>query len=226
MVLTILILSELFLGAIVGFVLSDNKRGLSLEEIKISSIIFLLANAFVFWQNPDAKGIVFAHLAISWFVLTFGVLIGEAIKMRLIRSIVNTIHKKDIQLAINELVQMAAHSRFTRQDTDRAELITKRNQVQHMLHTLIEKSKGIQNEDFTQKLIYLNDLCESYVKLSFLMWDDMKNGHVNSELIEQWTKVGQSLTGVSWDTLNHAEEKTKEYLSKAFSIRVVKRALK
>lgn len=220
-----LIAAEVLLGAVVGFVLSDNKRGLSIEEVKLSSILFLLSTAFVFWQNPELNGQVFAHLAVSWFILIIGVLLGEMLKMRLISKIIRSIQKKDIQVAVNELVQIATKTQFTLKSTDTDSLYRKLYDVQAMLNGLSRKSKGIQNDAFLEKLRYLFELCEDYVSLSVKIGDDIKAGKNNVNAMIIWENIGKELTSLSWDTLNHAEENVKNELGKAFSVKVVHKAI-
>lgn len=225
MTLALLVVAEIFLGIVVGFVLSDNKRGLSIEEAKISSILFLLSTAFVFWRNPEMSGVVFAHLAISWFVLIIGVILGETIKMQLISKIVRAIQKKDIQLAVNELVQIAGQVQYSRRSSDTGELYKKLYEVQSMLKTLSHKSKKIQEPAFLEKLHYLFELCEDYTTLSVKIKEDYQNNCLCQEAVEAWTAIGKELTSLSWDTLNHAEENVKNQLGKAFSVKVVQRAM-
>jgi hypothetical protein len=220
-----LIAAEIALGAVVGFVLSDNKKGLSVEEVKISSILFLLSTAFVFYDNPQLSGALFAHLAISWFILIIGVLLGEALKMRLIGKIVRSIQKKDIQLAINELVQIATQTQFTKRESDVKELYAKLYKVQEMLHGLARKSKGIQNQSFLEKVKYLFELCEDYVSLSVKIKGDIQEGKQTDSTLTIWENIGKELTSLSWDTLNHAEENVKNELGKAFSVKVVHKAI-
>lgn len=222
MTFILLVVAELFFGMMVGFILSDNKKGLSIEEIKISSILFLISAAIVFWQNPQLTGIVFTQLALSWFMLTVGVLLGEMLKMRLISNIVRTIQKKDIQLAINELVQFASQTQHT---GDLDSLHKKLYEVQDMLRGLAKKSEGIQSTSFLNKLRYLFELCEDYVSLSVKLQRDIKAGKQSTDMTGNWLAIGQELTGLSWDTLNHAEENVKNELGKAFSMKVVHRAV-
>lgn len=225
MTFLIIVALELVVGSIVGFVLSDNKEGLSLEEVKISSILFLIATAVVFWHNPQLNGIVFTELALSWFILTGGVILGELIKMKIIFNIVQTIKKKDIQLAINELVQVAARTQHMNRASDKDTLQKKLYEVQTMLNALARRSEQEQSKAFLKKLRYLFQLCEDYTNLSINLRADAKEGNMNESLLESWNAIGEELTSLSWDTLNHAEEHMKCELGKAFSMKLVKRAL-
>lgn len=224
MTFIILFLAELLLGAIVGFILSDNRKGLSIEDIKISSILFLVATAFVFWDNPTITGATYAQLAFSWFVLIIGVILGELIKMRMIKRIVSSIKKKDIQIAINELVALASQTQHLRRREDIDILYKKLYEVQNMLHALSVKSKKTQTKEFIHKLQYLFELCEDYVSLSVKLREDSTKGTDAECLNESWVAIGRELTSLSWDTLNHAEENVKKELGKAFSMRAVKEA--
>lgn len=224
MFLTIIAL-ELVIGCIVGFVLSDNKEGLSLEEVKISSILFLIATAVVFWHNPQLNGIVFTELALSWFILTGGVILGELLKMKIIFNIIQTIKKKDIQLAINELVQVAARTQHMNRASDKDSLQKKLYEVQTMLNALARRSEKVQSKEFLKKLRYLFQLCEDYTNLSVSLRADVQKGDINVSLMDSWNAIGEELTNLSWDTLNHAEEHVKHELGKAFSMKLVRRAL-
>lgn len=217
MALILLIVVEWVFGVVVGFVLSDNKKGLSIEEAKIFSVLFMISAAVVFWQNPELSGKVFAELALSWFILVTGVLLGEIIKMRLISNIVRTIHKKDIQLAISELVQQAHQVQHTGSPET---LYQKLYDVQKMLQGLAAKSKGIQSPAFLRKLYYLFELCEDYVSLSVTL-----KANSSSDTIDTWMGIGNELTSLSWNTLNHAEENVKNELGKAFNMKVVQKAV-
>lgn len=225
MTLFILLAAEFIFGIVVGFILSDNKKGLSIEEAKMSSVLFLIATAVVLWQNPDMSGSVFAELALSWFVLLAGVLVGELIKMKLISNIIHAIKKKDIQLAMNEMVQLAGEIQYSRRASDSDRLYHKLYEVQGSLKALSEKSKGIQSESFMNKLRYLFELCEDYVGLSITIKGDVHEGKASQDTIDTWLAIGKELTSLSWDTLNHAEENVKNELGKAFSMKVVHRAV-
>lgn len=221
----ILFAAELVLGGIVGFILSDNRKGLSIEEIRISSVLFLLSTAIVFWKNPEISGRVYASLAFSWIVLIIGVLLGELVKMRIINKIISSINKKDIQIAINELVQMASQSQLLKRDSDRDALYKKLYEVQNLLHLLANKSKRTQTQAFLDKLHYLFELCEDYVSLSIKLCDKTMGEQDTECLKVTWLSIGEELTSLSWDTLNHAEQNIKNELGKAFSMQVVKQAL-
>lgn len=222
MTFAILLVAEVILGLMVGFILSDNKKGLSIEEIKLTSILFLITTAIVFWQNPELSGVVFVQLAVSWFILAMSVILGEMLKMRLICKIIRAIHKKDIQLAINELVQLAGATQYEPAGSDPKSLYHKLYDVQGMLQALAKKSKGVQSEAFLQKLYYLFELCEDYVSLTVKLKGDKSTP---PDARTTWMSIGKELTNLSWDTLNHAEENVKNHLGRAFSIKVVQKAL-
>lgn len=221
----ILLIAELFLGAIVGFLLSDNRKGLSIEDIKISSILFLIATALVFWENPTMDGTMYAHLAFSWLVLVVGVILGEMVKLRIIKKIISSINKKDIQIAVNELVRLSSEVQYMRRKEDIASLHQKLYEVQNMLNILSKKSKKTQPKEFNQKLYYLFELCEKYVSLSVQLREDSAKGKDVGCTNEEWLLIGRELTSLSWDTLNHAEENVKKELGKAFSVQAVKQAI-
>lgn len=222
----ILVLCELIMGAIVGFILCDNKRGLSMDEIKFSTILFVLANAFVFWKNPDAKAIIFAHMAISWFIVMIGVIMGEMLKLSLIKRIIRTVRKKDIQLAVDTLVRIAAVGVNRRRQSDKDKLDEQLLLVHSMLAQLIAQSKGLKGAAYQEQIQYLDELCGTYAALSKRVWDDLAKGVTDEGRLRTWTEIGDELTGISWDALNHAEENVKQQLSKAFSMRAIHRALK
>lgn len=221
----VIFMVELLFGAIVGFLLCDNKKGLSIDEIKFSSVMFLLANAFVFWKDKDVPAAIFAHLAISWFILIVGVLIGESIRMRLIRSILRTIQKKDIQVAINEMVQLASYIGYRRRNSDITNLEEKLDEVRAMLDSLSAKGCYENNATFKNNIQYLHELCDSYVELSMTIWQDFSKEEEQGDKLQLWESIGNELKSVSWDTLNHAEEHMVKYLSRIFPFKLVRAAM-
>jgi hypothetical protein len=94
-----------------------------------------------------------------------------------------------------------------------------------MLNALARRSEQEQSKAFLKKLRYLFQLCEDYTNLSINLRADAKEGNMNESLLESWNAIGEELTSLSWDTLNHAEEHMKCELGKAFSMKLVKRAL-
>lgn len=86
MTLLLLLMLEFALGVAIGFLLSDNRRGLSSHETKFATILFLLVNAFVLLKHPELPPAVIIHLGVSWFVLIGGILSGESIRLYVIKK--------------------------------------------------------------------------------------------------------------------------------------------
>jgi len=86
MTLLLLLMLEFALGIVIGFLLSDNRRGLSFRETKFATLLFLLVNAFVLLKHPELPPAVMIHLGVSWFVLIGGILSGESIRLYMINK--------------------------------------------------------------------------------------------------------------------------------------------
>ena len=216
---------ELFMGIIVGFIVCDNQKGFSITEIKVSSLLFILSNAFVFWKNPDVKAIIFSHLAISWFILMIGVYLGEKIKMHLINSYLAKMQKDKIIVKTNELVRVNVSNSYL--GTEVKDNVNREHQVLHsLLEILKEYLKQTKQDDLIIKVNQFQNLVQSYQDLSVQIWQEIEDGNVRPERIHLWVQVGQELITTCEFLLENTQEIVQKYIGKEFSLDILTQLIK
>lgn len=212
---------ELLLGIALGFFLSDGKPGMSLDEVKISSLVFLLTNAFVMLTHPEMSVTVFAYLAVSWIAINIGMLLGELIRFSLISRILGIIAKKDVQLKVTEFVRLATRYGFTGYHADYEAAKAQLESVYQELTRVAERAGRMKNSDTGRKLRIIGDLCRQYMDTAEIVCREQEPARKQEALLV-WGELGNTLTSLSWDTLNHAEEEIKKKLSRVWGSEIVR----
>lgn len=204
MAVIVLLVGEILLGVALGFFISDNRPGLSLEEVKVSSIVFLVTTGIVMLIHPDIDAIVFAHLTLGWLVINTAMLGGELIRLKLFQHLKNTIAKKDVQLQVNDFVRLATRYGFTCQEQDRKAVEAKLAEVQAQIRKVSARAARLEDKQIANRISVVAELCERYYDTALILAEE-EPGERRDELLEQWNELGDALTDISWDTLNHAE---------------------
>lgn len=78
----ILIVANLIVGVIAGFFLGDDKKGISLVDIKIGTIVLIAVSVIVFWRNGFQGNEAWLSILVSWVVLCVGLVYGEKLRRR------------------------------------------------------------------------------------------------------------------------------------------------
>ncbi len=214
---------EFVVGAIIGFFLCDKQEGLSIDEIKLGSIVFLIANAFVYYQNPEMPGLTIVHLIVSWIMLSIGLIVGEGFRLKIIRNVIQTIHKKDVQLSIANFIQAitrVTYCNINRDNRDLADASAKLDIVYTQLDKLIDKARKLNDQGLTDKFSSIKSLCSYYADYSKYVCSE-PDSLKRSEMMHNWVSIGEELSNLSWDTLNHAEENIKIHLQRSFSSNIL-----
>lgn len=199
----IVLLSEVALGIALGFFLSDNRPGLSLDDVKVSSIVFVVVIGFVMLTHPEANVMVFAHLAIGWALINASMLAGELLRINLFRYVRNAIAKKDVQLLVSDFVRLSTRYGFTGAAGDRENALTKLAEVREQLKKVHRRAERF-DQKITDRLDVIGELCEHYFETAVIVTQET-SPQKRDEILRHWGELGNTLTDISWDTLNHAE---------------------
>lgn len=226
MEMLLLIILELIMGAIVGFIVSDNQKGLSSLEIKVSSLLFIMTNAFVFWKNPEVKGIIFSHLAISWIVLIIGVYLGEIIKCYLVNKYLSNIQKDKILIKVSSIIASTSQESYMKDEEKRKELKSELESLHKMISVLKEYLNRNNEEKIALKIDKFQSLSIHYMEISEQIWNEILQGNVRAERIKFWNEIGKELLLTSEHLLTDAEQFLEKNMNKEFSIKIFKELLR
>lgn len=204
MTVLVVLVGEILLGMALGFFISDNRPGLSIEEVKVSSIVFLIATGIVMFTHPEVDVLVFAHLTLGWLLINAAMLGGELIRLKLFQHLRNTIAKKDVQLLVNDFVRLATRFGFTRQECDRQAMEDKLAEVKAQIRKVSKRTARFEDKQISRRIDVVAELCERYFEIAMIVAGEAP-GPYRDELLRQWNELGDVLTDISWDTLNHAE---------------------
>jgi hypothetical protein len=215
--LTLLVFGiELALGMVIGFFIADNKPGLSFDDVKTSSLAFLVANAFVMLTTPDLSVTIFALMSISWIVVNLGILAGELIRIGLFRYIIHMIVKKDVQLSISEFVRLTTRYGFTGSPVDLSKSLIHLTTVKESIQQIAKKGSRFASNKDVLRINRLGELCQQYYDVAGVVSRE-KDMQRKEKILSDWGQLGNTLTELSWDALNHAEVGIKERIQKVWS---------
>jgi hypothetical protein len=217
--------AEFLLGLILGFFLSDKQDGLTFDDIKLSLIAFLLVNAFVLWQYPAHKGIIFAALTIGWLAVNLGMLFGVITRRIMVRKVVSGLSKKDIQSSICDYIKTVRHYAYGLVN-DRGIVDMKNQGVREKLDLLCEQSLSLSEDKGTSERInQMTNLCDDYLSVAHEIKanEDTVN---KTQMLEYLSEKGDAIVDLSWNTLNHTENEVKAGLRKIGTTKVVRMSLK
>ncbi len=226
MEMALLITLELLMGLIVGFIVSDNQKGLSSLEVKVSSLLFIMTNAFVFWRNPEVKGIIFSHLAISWIVLIIGVYVGEMIKCYMVNKYLGKIQKDKILLKVSSLIASTSQESYMKDEKAREEIKQNFNSLHNMINTLKDYLKRNNEEQIVVKIDKFQSLSNHYMEISEQVWSEISQGNIREERIQFWNEIGKELLVTSEHLLVDAEQFLQKNMNKEFSVKIFKELLR
>lgn len=226
MEMALLIGLELIMGIIVGFIVSDNQKGLSSLEIKVSSLLFIMTNAFVFWRNPEVKGIIFSHLAISWIVLIVGVYIGEMIKCYLVSKYLSKLQKDKILVKVSSLIASTSQESYMKDAQTREEVRNDFEMLHNMINILKEYLKRNNEQLILNKVEKFQSLSNHYMEISEQVWFEISQGNIREERIRFWNEIGKELLTTSEHLLIDAEQFLEKNMNKEFSIKIFKELLR
>lgn len=212
----IMLLGEFALGVALGFFVSDSRPGLSVDDLKASSIVFLITTGVVMFSHPDVPAVVFAHLIIGWILISTAMLCGELLRLRLLQYLRNLLAKKDTQLLISDFVHLATRYGFTGAEADREAARAKLAEVKARLEAVNRQAAHFEGKETLNRFTVIGELCNRYYDIAETV-TAVQDAQQRAAILEEWRKLGTALTDLSWDALNHAEANIKMRLSLVWS---------
>lgn len=216
---------ELLLGSALGFFLSDSRKGLSLKDVGLSSIVFIVVNIIMTLINPQTYSQLFGTLIIGWLSIMGGLLIGELAKLKILDRIIHDFAKKDVQTAIAELIgstnEWVSQQELNRQDQVKVQL----SLTQEKLSQFADRTTHLhQNQDTIQRINLMSTLCQNYVEAARTICTEPDTNHKQAMLC-QLNETGSALKTLSTDTLTYAEDEMKRAVTMVSPSKIVKIAM-
>lgn len=214
----IFIFFELLIGLVIGFYLSDKKRGISFKEMKFGAIAMMIVTSTLLFIGSAHNAKTLIATLVSGLVIFTGVFTGELLKIKLTAAVVRSIQKDNIYSTIRQFV---AHAKFT---SGRSEGINKEFMDVELYKTvdylrgLADRATKFKQDDLAMRIHEVMASCITLNRLSTQMTD--------ADSREKYEELADTLLDVSWDTLTYTEQKVKRDITRnwhtlAFAMKVV-----
>lgn len=211
---------QFFIGISLGFFLDEwnEEKSITVDfnEIAISTFAFMIINIFALWFNDDYNIYSFIILTLGWFSIMLGIIVGNLGRSSVVDKILNVIRKKDIQLTLKDMIQIS-YKYVHRADENTKEKLEKLEQeIICALEQIIASMVKINNTKMKERFEKLKLLCKEYIELTEIIAEE-KDKELKDQLIDEWIEIGEYLSKISWDTLNHAQEEIMQRFKKIWA---------
>lgn len=195
---------ELFVGLFIGFYFTDKKQGLSFNDAKIASIMFLTLHAILLFMDK-LNWVSLAYMVASFVALLSGIFLGEYIRIRVAQKLVNkAVRKEDVYQTIKVFIERTERVAIYAEDADglHEHLVS----VQEQIDQARLRIKVMKQPEMFAHLNHISDTCARMANMSTQVR--------GTEDIEKYRRLGQSLVELSWDTLSAMEDGVTKRVSK------------
>lgn len=185
---------ELFIGMFIGFYFTDRKQGLSFNDVKIASVMFLTLNAVLLFTH-NTSWLALAHMIASFVVLFGGILVGEYLRIHLARKVVSrTVRKEDIYQTIQSFIEQA--NRVVNGEGSHKELEEQLITVQGRIDQARLRVHLMKQPEMFARLNHISGMCEKLCCMS---------QSIQGEDAKAYRQISVSVSELSWDTLQSME---------------------
>jgi len=214
MVILLVFILEFLIGVAIGIFLCDKKEGLSIQEAKISSIMFCVVTLFLHSKQPSISGSFLIISLIGWLCITMGMLFGEYIRLRIMHQAMRNVHRQTIQKDIIDLISNSTSMVCS----------SKPKEIKHiyrLLHKIVgeiailQQNKAIVNGDMQQQLQQIQELCHEFVDIGI---DLCFQPRANNTMQQIFVEYGQELSIITSQTLANIENAAQEFAFNKYNL--------
>lgn len=184
---------ELLVGLLMGFYLTDKKRGISFRELRIGAALLLLVGAFMMWRNGAVDPITWIHTGLSFVGIFGGIVLGEYFHFKLVRKVTEKIKKEDVHQSIEEFTREVKIFAKDKSGVNEYRMITAMQAAVDKIDKVRYHAVATNRKEIVEELCELSASCRALKRVSH---------RVSGEKVQEFT---ERLTSVAWDTLRETE---------------------
>lgn len=174
LILTILIGFNLLIGGIAGFIYTYKEKGVSLKDIKVGTIVFIVLNLTFFWEHSIQIQERWGQLLLSWTIMCVGIVYGEKLRRKWAASVSEFAVKRekaetqieDFVLTAEQYSQNKEMSIAAMNVVDDGDFREKLGQVKDEIHRLKRHAVRLNDPKMEEQLAVIGEACDSVYQMS------------------------------------------------------------
>lgn len=202
--------ATLLLGIAIGFIINDTER-ISLQEIKISTTVFVVLNLIIAVLRPDLIPMLLQLFLLGWIVICLGLVLGDCLRLHVVKRIMDGFLWRDMEQTIVRLITASA---LYVKDRDQDQ----KRDVERLTRQLERESTAwlARNED--KRLRELVALCLGFTQISHqIVAEDRPE--CRELLISSWQEIGGRLMNLASPVIRQAAEDLRCHLTNVWHLR-------